>query len=1262
MNKLIKNGLLVSSFLATSSLTCFAGTNLDFALKLAKEGYPLLAQQYLEKEPAKSDPNKEGRNKVLGEIELQLARSTSDLKTKKEHLANAAKYFKLTKQTAIEAAEFSFSLANQIKMSLREPGLSEAAKMAIANEVIPYFEESKNQYKSYLEANKKSFEEFMDKVTSDERGTFIKSKEGQAGIKNIYSPYVIAQMRYFECVVEKANLQSKSDPSRSTGLDKVISEADDFGYLVEAPVPTATIGVYVARIYGIMADSGVNAKENQEKAIEKFKEILNFEKPSHPDDANIVRNIKAQAINGMIEMALRTTDYAAAIEALDIYTNGKIEPARKDDPNSGSKIEQIMPSNYKFNEDDFEVMLNGMIINANAYKKAKDQPKEMEKFQRNIDKLRLHLEKAVPLSNSSGYWKKKLNSYITEAAIITDKPINDPLIFIQLADEKKYDNKFEEAIALYEKALAGKIGGTDKITKKPGAYNNLSICAARLEKWPLAVKALKDFFAEFPPSDPKNKGLVDQYKMAAKNYFNFASRVYAETKADADKDVVMKALDILELFHPEGVVFTKIDALIGSGNFIDAIKLADTIKKDSVDYDKGLYYKGLSQFNYSRTVKSKNDETHNELSLKLAMDAKKTFEELVAFIKSDPTDIIQDKKEKRQIWEKEAKKLIAFLLVSLEDYPNAITALSALNEEYKKNPEEKKHSNRMYVLQSLISSYSKLYSTEKDSNVKQAMIPKVEAIYNEFKDLDVSAFESRDKTRKAEERKSDILSNYSRSLGMMMIMNPLKDAKLISKGVDILNESSKGTSIENMDLYLAGKFQELKEFENATIYFLKVKKLYEDKGWSSPLVPDDFAAVKSKLITDENRTFFKVNFENHAFPPKDTEGNEIKKNTRDYGRLRKNLEYILTDGTTSKTEEPEEKAFREKLQATVKKEPWVGIKASGELLKLQKKLKEFQTYLGVIDDLAICSQKTFQYEDAIKYLELLRLNNPGIMMDDKKIADIKFDYAKYLMKDKANNDKALALFNETLKLYLELKTRLGSQPNSKLYFEINEKRLINSAMIYKISQKQEVIDQIHSALNILSSNHEAYVEYVNLFAVLEEMNQLPPNLKPKTPEEIREINKANEEKDKAEELKLIEAKKQQEIKDLEKRNQGAVGADCSFFPIEMRDLDSAQFDLYKSYYEKIQGAPPLKSDATESDLLDAFNLLLRNPLLHKSFPPEFNRNDPVTAGYIKSLDEYVQLQGKKAEGTTQTISLNRKLIELCFPQLPKIIPKQSSSE
>lgn len=1238
MKKIIKNGAIILFFLLFTFATSFAGTNLEFALKLAKDGYPELAKKYLEKEPAKSDPDKEGRNKVFGEIELQMAKASPDIKTRTEHIDAAAGYFKQTKQTALEAADFSFSLANLIKMALKEPGLSEAERTKIASKAIPYFEDAKNQYKAYIEANKKAYEEFMDKVMNDEKGKFLNSKECKEGQKTIWSPFVIAQMRYFECVVEKTNLLPKGDASRCTGLDKIISEADDFGYLVEAPVPVATVGVYVARIYGIMADCGTDAKGNQEKAIEKFKEVLGTE--SSKQDAPLIRNIKSQAINGMMEMALRSSDYNSALEAMELYTSNKAD---------------IMPSNYKFGLDDFEIMLNGILINAKAFKAAQDD-KERDKFKRNIDKIKLHLDKAINSSNSSGFWKKKLNSYITESALIMGIEIKDSLILLQLADEKKNDKNFEEAIVLYEKALAGKILGPDKLSKKPGAFNSLAVCAFRVNKPEIGVKALKEFFTEFPPTDPKYKtSLKEQFEIGSKNYFKLASAVYAYSKKDEDKEIVMKALDILELFFPDGVVFTKIDAFVSSGNFIDAIKLADSIKNDSVDYDKALYYKGLAQFNYSRLVKSKNNDEHNDLSIKLANDGIKTFEDLIAFIKTDPTDIIQEKKEARKVYAKESKKLIAFFQLSLENHKNALTALAALNEDYKKDPDDAKSSNRLYVLQGMMSSYSKLFNIEKEVAVKQDYVLKCDDIFtNEFIKLDLKAFETKDLNRKAEDRKEDLVANFYMVIGMMLITNPSKDTKLIAKGSGYIEKGSRGKKVENIDLFLAQKFLDLKDFENATICLQKVKKEYEGKGWSSQLKPEDFVAIKKKLISDDSRTFFKNNFENHAFPPQDTTGQEIKKNTRDYGRLKINFEYSTVKVDPSKDENAEEKKLRERIQETMKKEPWPSIIASGEMEILKKKLNEFQRYLGIIDDLALCSERTLDFESAIKFYDLLRANNPGILADDIKIANLTFNYGKFLMKEKDTTAKSLEQFQAAYKMYLDIKARLEFNKTTELYLKINEKRLVSMAMIYKLKEEKDMLEQIHRALSILYTNPEVYVEYINIFAVLEEMKQLPPELKPLTPEEIRKVNEDNLEKDRIALQKMIEERNAKELKDLEIRNKGSVGMDASFFPIEMRDLSSEILDLYVSYYEKIKGAKPLIADPGEKDVLDAFNLVLRDPNLHKSLPPELNRNDPVVANYIKTLDDYTQMQGAKASGTTQTVSINRKLLEICFPQLPKI--------
>ena len=1240
MNKFIKNGLLVGTFLMSANIACFAGTNLEFALKLAKDGYPELAKKYLEQEPAKSDPNTEGRNKAFGEIALQMAKAAPDLKSRTEFIKEASRYFKLTKQTPIESADFSFSLANLIKMALKEPGLSDAQKSAIGSEAIPFFDDAKTQYKAYSDANLKPFEEFMEKLTGDGASRFIPSREGQAGIKDIYSPYVVSRMRYFESVVEKINLLPKGDASRCAGLDKIIEEADAFGYLVEAPVPTVTIATYVARMYGILADCGANAKESLEKAQEKFKEVLAAEN-NNAADRGIIRSVKAKAINGMIEMALRSSDYNSAIEAIEVFL----------DPRAA-----IMPSGYKFDIDDFEVLLNGIIVNANAFKAA-NEVKDKEKFKRNIDKYKLHLEKAIPQSNSVGFWKKKLNSFVTESSIIMGVEISDPLIFLQLADEKKNDGKFEDAIPLYEKCLSGKLIGTDRITKKPGAYYYLAFCNYKLEKFAQGSKAMRDFFVEFPPTDTKYKvSLKDQYVLSSKLFHNLASKVYFASKTDEDKDIMMKSLDILELYHPEGVIFIKIGALVSAGSYIDAIKLADTVKKDSIDFDKALYFKGLSQFNYSKEEKTKNKDAHTELSLKLAQDAKATFQELINFIKTDGSDITQDKKEARKIWEKDAKKLIAFTLLSLEDHKAACEALIALNEEYKKNPEDKKSSNRLYVLQGLFSTFSKLNNAEKEIEPKQAYIFKCDGVYKELVDLDVNAYKTSDPKKTAEDRKKDIGNNYNMVIGMMMVSNPKKDGKLTTEGADRIKAATVGKKIDNIDLFLARKFLDLKDYENANICLVKVLKEYDVKGWSSPLKPDDFLPIKNKLISDESRGFFKKNFEDYAFPPKDAAGQESKNNTRDYARLMRNLEYAMADGPiikTDKVEEPEEKALREKIQAVMKKEPWIAIKASGDLEKLKKKLYEFLVYLGIVDDLALCNMNTNQFDEAIKYLEILRTNYPGILTEDLKLADLKFKYGQFLLEKK--DEKGTAQIIEAMKMYNDLRDKKQRDTGSSFYIDVNEKRLICLVLIYKTTQDKEKLEQVIRALQILYSNPEVYGKYINLFAVLEGLGLLPADLKPLTPEEIRLKNEANLAKDLEDQKKAMDAKDEIDMKLLLKRKNHIVGTDVSFLMIEMRDIDTAKFDLFKSYYEKVQGATPLKAEAETRDLINAFNLLLRSPILYKSLPPELNRTDPVIAALIKTIDEYIVTQGSKgAEGTSQTISSNRKLLEACFPQLPKV--------
>jgi|GEM_PF-6049017 len=1237
--KNLKRLIFLSSILMLSSLGCFAGTNIEFALKLAKDGYPVLAQKYLKKI---NDPNKEGVAKVMCEIELQLARSAPDLNTRTIHIKNASEHGKNINRTPLEKADFSFSLANLIRLALKEPGLSDAQRLAISNEVIPYFDDARNQYKAYIEANKENFEKFIEKATDENGRRFLQSREGRAEMENIYTPCVIANMRYFECMIEKVSLLPKSDPSRCVGLDKIIEEGDTFLYTVEAPVPNATVSTYIARMYGVLSECGSDGKENLEKAQEKFKEVLEITSNDSRDNI-LIKKIKSQAINGMIELAMRSSDYNSALEAVDRYT--------------ATGRDAIMPSS-NLAIDDFEILLQGLLINAHAFMKAKDD-KEKEKFTRNIEKLKILIENGISRSGSPNFWRKKLNSYITAASLIMGKEVNDPVILAQLADDKKNENNFAEAIPLYEKALAAKMQGLDRVNRRPAMYYSLAFCGFRLNKFDVSVKAMKEFFAEFPHTDPKFKNLPalkDSYIKSAKLYYNVANKVYAETKKDEDKDIMMKSLDILGVFVPDGVVFIKIGALQESGNYIDAIKLAEGVSKDSVDYDKALYFKGISQFNYAKEAKAGNGDVHNDISIKKSEEAIATFAELLAFMKSDPTDIIQARKEQRLIWEKEAKKLTAFTYLALDDFKNALNSFIIINEQYKKSDEEKKHSNRLYVLQGMLTCYSRLYNDEKEDKAKQDLILKSDQVLLELTGLDVEAFAARSGAKSADERKKDSIKNYKMVVGMMLFANPLKDPKLTEKGVAYINDASAGRQIENKDLFFARKFLELKNYESAYISFTKVKKEYEDKGMSSPLTQEDFTPVKSKLISDESRSFFRLNFEVHAFQQTNTAGEEIKKNTRDYGRLKRNLEYLTGEVTDAKITDPAEKELYKSIMTGMSRDRvWNDLKASPEITRLKKKLIDFLTYLGIIDDLYICSLQNKQFEEAITFAEVLRLNYPGILAEDKKLADLRFEYARYLMKDKANATKATEQINEAMKMYLEIRSRAQQNRGSKLFIEVNEKRLLCLASLFKITEDKKYMDDIINSLSIMYSNQENYIQYTNLFAMLEGMNQLPENLKPLTPEQIRELNEANERKDLETQRLAIEAKDEADRNTIKLRRLKQVGTDCSFLYIEMRDLESSTFDLFKTYYSKIEGAAPLKENADDRDLVDAFNTVIRLPNMYKMLPKdEPALKTPAIEALIKSLDEYVALQGAKAAGTTQTISTNRLILEACFPQLPKV--------
>ncbi len=341
-------------------------------------------------------------NQDLYEKELRSARLSTDLTKCLKHIIKAKEYFDHSKHTVLEEADFNFLIATIITKDLKRLSITEAEKTRVAKEAIPYFEKSKSKYKEFLNANKKSFEEFIEKALNDEKVDYLKSKEFNSFIKNTYAPFVAANMRYFECVAEKANLMQKDDSSRNENLAKTIEEADAFCFLVESPVPAATIGVHVGRILSVLSDCGIDEQEYREKAFERFTEVLATETVSLHGESETIRNIKAKAINGMIELALRTSDYHAALKAIDLYQDAK---------------NPIMPITHKFTLEDFEIMLNAILINAHVIKKLTTE-EDRNLYIQNIKVIKMHLEKAIQISVSPDTWKIKLDSYIAKSNTI----------------------------------------------------------------------------------------------------------------------------------------------------------------------------------------------------------------------------------------------------------------------------------------------------------------------------------------------------------------------------------------------------------------------------------------------------------------------------------------------------------------------------------------------------------------------------------------------------------------------------------------------------------------------------------------------------------------------------------------------------------------------------------------------------------------------------------------------------------------------------
>jgi hypothetical protein len=277
--------------------------------------------------------------------ELESAKIATNWSDCLKHIKKSTIYFSLTQHSLLENADFNYSLVSIIKRDIKYWGLTANEKINFAEEINLYFDQTIILYKDYRTNNLKDFEDFMEKILGNNGPSPINSPSGKSGFTNIYQPFVVANLRYFECIVEKATLAPKINAALSLELHKTIEEMEAFGYLVESPIPTATTNIYAARIFIMLANSEINVDANLEKAFEKFKEVLSTETTAF--DRTIIRHFKAQAINGLIELTLRSSQYDQITDLMKTYSDSK---------------EPVLPANNIFDEIDIELLLNMILF------------------------------------------------------------------------------------------------------------------------------------------------------------------------------------------------------------------------------------------------------------------------------------------------------------------------------------------------------------------------------------------------------------------------------------------------------------------------------------------------------------------------------------------------------------------------------------------------------------------------------------------------------------------------------------------------------------------------------------------------------------------------------------------------------------------------------------------------------------------------------------------------------------------------------------
>jgi len=1212
-----------------SSSSSFAYDNLEFARRLNKYGYSDLALKYMSRPggPKSTAKDKKKMQGVMAGIYSNLARREKDPQKRKELMILAEHAFSQSNPDEFEKAKNARQMALTIAIELKDFKTAASAKPGIRALAEPFFTRSAAGFEKVSKSLKKIFEEGMDKILDSPK--WQTSKEGKAWVKKA-GKFIESEIAYIETLVDLALIYEKGNPKRYNGLEKLADHAQEFGFLVGMQVPLTYSMMLEGRIYGILSEGSKDPKKFAEKSITVLNEVLATPLAGSKAEKIKLKYVKGMTSHALCELAIRNKKYDEALKSVQTY------------------IKEI----YKVGKLDFkgyELILNGMLACAHLYAVKKEAKYDAEE-----QKLRKLYDKNARMSKSKGFWQKKMISTALQLAKIKGEKIENPEDLKQIADDLNRSKKYEDASKAYIDFFNSKMKPIQALKLKPKTYYSLAFCFYKLGKHGDALTWLEKFFDDFNPKDKRFSKLLDDFKRAGKLRRITASHHYKKTQKKEDFNRLQKALDLAEIFDPAGIRFIKAKSLADENHYVDAIKYLSEVKTDDGDYDKALYMSAFYYYKYADFEKKKNNKIHNETSLDKAKKCKEALLKFVDFIDKDTSDLIEDVKIRRRRWRKDANKLLGIMLVSLEEYADAVGSLEKLYQEYSKDPVLKFHSNMRYVLQNLYVSFSSLYADEKQkSYTKKELIDKCEEMIMRMEKLDIKIFA---KYENPEERKRKLLEGFYMRLGSLQQKygSQEDDKAYLSKG---LNNIRKGAGDqENIDHYLAGKMLQMEDYISAATYFEKVIEQFKNKGIARPLQKSDFDKIRKILIDDRDRSFFKNNFEKYVL----VQGEEGALRDRDYSRFRINIGYIVKPKKEEeyKNQSIPEKNLRQKIKMMVtKNRAWQA--ALPDLTELYDKMMGFLGYLGIVDDLAICYRKSKNYEKAITYLEEINKHYPGILAEEKKLTDLKLEFVKNLIKENKSKKKIGEYLKQARIGYIRLKNRLkGRREKPKyieLFHEVNRKRYECYLLKHDIFKDAAALEKVYTGLRIIYPDQDMYERYKNVVEMLKQRNKLPADLKELSPEERRKMAEIE-----AEEVKRLIAKekeyllkKEKDAAELEKKK--AVGRDFSFKAREFRGIANEKFQNFQSYLIRIKGykKPEKEPEVKDVYLMDVFNLMLKDAKLCDKIPASITAD-----GKIKKIIEKIK---KYCDDKTvrflrldsKLIAYNRELLEACYSDLPK---------